>query len=196
MWLRFKTLALLLLACRLCSSSSPSVRPTDAKSFPLVGVTPDPFVSAAPLIVAAVCSDGVVLVAVHTAFANEPLLLYDEKDDTVISTTFGDDNEKSNQTTTTTTSSTTLRDLPKGYRGPFRIHSVDGFGTGLVCCGWRADSNMLTQFCRSVASEEFDTFGAPRPNIDHGNYLASEVSLWMANCAVSERVRKQKMHTY
>jgi hypothetical protein len=163
---------------RHCSSSTaPSVRPNDANSFPLAGVAPNPFVSAAPLIVAAVCSDGVVLVAVHTNFANEPLLL--DEADMVAS----DDNK--NQTNTTT-----LQDLPKGYRGPFRIYSVDGFGTGLVCAGWRADGQILAQYCRSLASEEVDVFGVPRPNADYGSYLASEASLWMAQCAVSERVRK------
>lgn len=157
------------------SGSSIGVRPTDSKPYPLAGVSPDPFVAAAPLIIAAVCSDGVILVAVHTTFANEPLL----SDDTV----------SSSSSTSSTNNSTSLQDLPKSYRGPFRIYSIDGFGTGLICAGWRADGQILAEYCRSVASDELAVFGEPRQNDDYGNYLASETSLWMAQCAVSERVR-------
>jgi hypothetical protein len=151
-------------------SSSSSVRPTDSKNVPLAGVNPDPFVAASPLIVAATCSDGVVLVAVHTTFSKEPLLL---------------DHSEVNQTAI----NGTLRDLPSGYRGPFRIYSVDGFGTGMVCAGWRADGQVLAEYCRSVASDEVAVFGTPQTSATYGQYLSSEASLWMAQCAVSERVR-------
>ena len=165
------------------SSSAPSVRPADNKGVTLVGVAPDPFVAASPLIVAAVCSDGVVLIALHTAFATEPLLLDpdEQQEDNKKEETSSDDDK--NQT------SSILGDLPKGYRGPFRIHSIDAFGTGLVTAGWRADGQILAQYCRTVASDELDVFGSPRTGSDYGTSLASEASLWMAHCAVSDKVR-------
>ena len=75
------------------------------------------------------------------------------------------------------------------FRLAFRIHQIDGHGTSLVCAGWRADAQIMVDYCRSLASTELAVFGESKPDSDYGQYIASEVSLWMAQRAVSERVR-------
>ena len=162
--------------------------------FPLVGIAADRFVSAAPLIVAAVCSDGVALIATHSAKDDEPLLLLDD-DDEDNEVGDGDLMEKSNSTLNATNGNNmTLqqpfpKDLPKRFRGPFRIHSLDRFGSCLVCAGWRADGEILADYCRSLAASEVTAFGEPQYGPEYGQYLAAEASLWMARCAVSDEVR-------
>jgi 20S proteasome alpha/beta subunit len=163
------------------AASSPAAKNIDGKGFPLAGMGPDPFVAAAPLVVAAVCSDGVVLAALHTIFSNEPLLLVGDDDE--------DDDADHN--TTLSMNATRIRDLPKGYRGSFRIHSIDGFGTGLICAGWRADARILADVCRSLAGEELDVYGTPplAGGEQYGEMLASQAAVWMAEYASSDQYR-------
>jgi 20S proteasome alpha/beta subunit len=150
------------------SFASSSATSVEAEASRMRGVGPDRFVSAAPLIVGAACADGVVLVAVHTAFSEEPLLLDEEK----------------------SSSDDKFQDLPREYRGPFRIYSIDNFGTSLACVGWRADGQILAKYCRRLAKAEMALFGAPRQQqSQYGNYLASETSSWMARTALSQRFR-------
>ena len=160
------------------SSSSSSAR-TNAPNrsendLPLHGVKPDKFVASAPLIVAAVCNDGVAIIATHTASIKEPLLM-DERDD--------------HDANTISESEHRLPlDVPSNFRGPFRIQSVDGVGTTLACAGWRTDGEMLAAAFRSLASREQDRFGEPSNAFQYGRFLAEEASTWMAKCAVSESV--------
>jgi hypothetical protein len=171
--LRFLAPLLLWLLTQSCGGTSSS----SEDGFPLAGMTADRFVSAAPLIVAAVCGDGVAVVATHTALGDEPLIL--------------DDNE-CNTTNASADASTVvanpLQDLPKSYRGPFRIHSIDSFGTCLVCTGWRADGQALAEYFQKLASSSLAVFGEGKKTVDYGHTLSTEASLWMARCAVSERV--------
>lgn len=160
------------------SSSSPS-----AASKGTMGT--DPFVSSAPLIVAAVCSDGVALIALHTAFAEEPLLLdFNEVGRNRTSPTPSTD--KGNTTTTNTT--VEIQDVPRSYRGPFRIYEIDSFGTGMVSAGWRPHGQMVADYCRDMASDELLVYGSPRMTLtycmEYGQYLARKTSQWMAYTAV------------
>eukprot|EP00586_Coscinodiscus_wailesii_P011380 CAMPEP_0172505294 /NCGR_PEP_ID=MMETSP1066-20121228/185257_1 /TAXON_ID=671091 /ORGANISM="Coscinodiscus wailesii, Strain CCMP2513" /LENGTH=172 /DNA_ID=CAMNT_0013281853 /DNA_START=90 /DNA_END=604 /DNA_ORIENTATION=+ len=140
-------------------------------SHKLKGNTPDKFVSSSPLSVAAVCSDGIALLAIHTAVSQEPLLV-DDDDDTLppghpprnetqptptnATTTTRNATNSSNDTTTTTT---TLRDLPKSHRGPTRIELIDGGGTSLLTAGWAADGATLLRQCRSIAAARAARYG-------------------------------------
>jgi hypothetical protein len=144
-------------------------------TLPLHGLKPDTFVLAAPLIVAAVCQDGVVVLAAHTTADDEPLLYHSYPD--------GDSNS-SNETT----ASSPFQDLPSTFGGPFRIQPIDAFGTTLVCTGWRADCERLITRCRALATTEMSQFGAPSQRSIYGRYLATELSFYMAQCALSERV--------
>lgn len=155
------------------------------------GPPPDPFVSSAPLIVATECSDGIALLALHTSFAEEPLLLDADEMSTK--------GESSENTTTVendaTQNSTTIeiQDVPRSYRGPFRIHLIDNFGTSMVCAGWRSHAQLIVDYCRDLAKEEFHVYGPPRMSLTHcqeyGQYLAHQTSLWIAHTGVMKRHR-------
>jgi 20S proteasome alpha/beta subunit len=138
-------------------------------SLDLFGVKPDKFVDAAPLIVAASCEDGVAMIAVHGSSLEDDLV-------------FDDSNEKGDALVI-------LKDLPTNYRGPRRIHSLDGFGSSLICAGWRTDGDTLAEKCRSLASEELDRFGEPNADQGYGRYLAQEASFFLAQCASSDDSR-------
>lgn len=138
----------------------------------LLGRNADPLVNAAPLMIGTTCQDGCVLVAVHTMFSQEPLLL-----------DMANEEENANDEG--------FQDLPKEYRGPFRVFSVDSFGTSVACVGWRADGQALVDYCKHLAKEELALYGKQsRSQVDaqYGNYLATEASMWLARSAVSGKV--------
>jgi 20S proteasome alpha/beta subunit len=138
----------------------------------LCGIKPDPFVEAAPLIVAASCRDGIVLLAIHTPDSND--IWVDEADSC-----------DSNSTDIMNTNNATIPDLAQSYRGPLRIHALDGFGSALVCAGWRTDGDALAAKCRLVAADELDRFGEPT----NGRVLAYEASFYMSQCATLDTSR-------
>jgi hypothetical protein len=128
----------------------------------------DSFVTAAPMVLGAVCKDGVALIAAHTSSAEEPLLYSihpQPSDDWFL-------------------------DLPENYAGPFRIRSVDRFGTAFVACGWRADGDYLFEKIKEVAATEILKYGSPSMT-HYRKYLASQLSLCMAQCALSDQVSKK-----
>lgn len=185
---------LFLFAISTCNAStSGSVSASSASSSrgkSSLGMQPSPFVAAAPLIAAAVCRDGVVIVAAHASAQDEPLLYHTYKDNT-------ETNENKDETITngaiTTTASVLGTDLPRDFKGPFRIQAIDAYGTTLVCAGWRSDCDILTARCRALAASETSRMGQQQQpsscagNV-YGHYLATELSLYMSHCAVSERV--------
>lgn len=154
---------------------------------------PDPFVASAPLIIAAECSDGVAMIALHTAFADEPLLL-DDTDVPIDSDQNQSDESSSIATrdvdanTTSTNETVHIHDIPRSYRGPFRIYSIDSFGTSMVFAGWRPHGQMVADHCRDLAKEELKIYGNPRMTmkycLEYGQYLARQTSLWMAYASV------------
>lgn len=134
----------------------------------LLGRHADPLVSVAPLVIGTTCQDGCVLLAVHTMFAQEPLLLDD--------TSSSEEDEG-------------LQGLPREYRGPFRVFSVDSHGTSIACAGWRADGQTLVDYCKHLAKKEVAIYGTrSQVDVQYGNYLATEASLWLARSAVSGKV--------
>lgn len=171
-------------------ASVPSLATAQSKP----GATPgrvDPFVTSAPLIVGAICSDGVALIALHTSFADEPLLLdadeplLESEDDTQGTSDIQVDNSATKKSSNGTIS---IGDVPRSYRGPFRISAVDGFGTGMVCAGWRSHGQLMVDYCRDLAKEELQVFGPPRMTTtycqEYGRYLAQQTSAWMAYSAI------------
>jgi len=136
----------------------------------LLGRHADPLVSVAPLVIGTTCQDGCVLLAVHTMFAQEPLLLDD------ISSSEEDEG---------------LQGLPREYRGPFRVFPVDSHGTSIACAGWRADGQTLVDYCKHLAKKEVAIYGTrSQVDVQYGNYLATEASLWLARSAVSGKIRQ------
>lgn len=141
---------------------------------------PDPFVEAAPLIVAVACRNGAVIIAAHTLGTDEPLI-YDSW--------LPEDSEDKGCDERVESTSCAFRNLPADYKGPFRIHSVDRYGSALVSSGWRADCEVLVEKCRSLCQIELNRFGPPSQlDGNYANMIATDLSCYLAQCAVSERV--------
>jgi len=123
------------------------------------------------------------MVASHVTSSKERLLrdIIRPEDDAA------NDNQKS--------SAAIFQDLPELYGGPFRIHTIDRYGTHLLAAGWRADCDLFTAKLRSIASREKAVFGPPTPKWGlpyYARHLAQEASYWMAQCAVSEAVSENE----
>ena len=136
------SLLILVLACPVCYSLPPihAVTATPSSRYeqslasycPRGGATAavpagmNPLVLASPLVVAAVCGDGIAILAIHTNIKVEGT----EDDDSV------------------------LHDLPIDFSGPFRIHSLDRHGTTMMTAGWRADANYFLAKLRDIYRDE------------------------------------------
>ncbi len=192
----------ILMVSIICAVSSSTTTSLNTKTITNTKAGPsriDPFVTSSPLIVAAVCSDGVALIALHTAFAEEPLLLDAEEvlqmnaNNTNASTNTSMSIPTSSDTITATSNATTvsIADVPRSYRGPFRIYSIDGFGTGMLCVGWRSHAQLVADYCRDLATEEFQIYGPPRMTStfcqEYGHFLAQQTSAWMAYTTILQR---------
>jgi hypothetical protein len=174
------TVSLILLVLLCGASPSRGAATTDDTRLPLHGVSPDRFVQGAPLTVAAVCRDGVALLAAHAPDDDEPLLYHRHFDENGV-------DERPNQDSTE--NSPAFQDLPSDFGGPFRIHPIDGTGTVLASTGWRADCERLVAVAQSLASSERLRYGPPDIGQIYSQYLATELSLYMAQCAASEGLR-------
>ena len=155
----------------------------------LSGINPDPFVLASPLIVGVVCRDGVLLIAFHSIFSsedggrNESILLRksynnngrkDEGDAVITSNNpavqssqhpycDSDSGESSKIQSSSSSIFLQQKDLPRSYRGPFRIYNLDSSGTtAMVCAGWRTDCQYLAKCIRSIDKTERLVFGDGR----------------------------------
>mmetsp|Transcript_63 Transcript_63/g.130 ORF Transcript_63/g.130 Transcript_63/m.130 type:complete len:313 (-) Transcript_63:4231-5169(-) len=159
---------------------------------------PDKFVSVAPLVVGAVCQDGVALVAHHVleqfpdeeeTQAHSEEIIHDEKDDTSLSAESNIDNKDNGEGVNDITIHQKTTGLPSYHRGPYRINPIDGFGTTLVCAGWRTDTIKLASKCRSLAATEVDRYGTPSNLRQYARFLSNEAAFWMAQCHASDGVR-------
>lgn len=115
----------------------------------------NPLVVAAPFATAAVCRDGLVLVALH------PNVLVKKG----------------------RSSSFCLTDLPRHFAGPFRIQSLDMQGsTILLTAGWRADAQFLCSKAQEICRQETEMVGSGLAA--SGRLLAWQFSLLMATCSL------------
>lgn len=176
---------------------------------PLHGIERDPFVENAPLVIAVACRDGVAIVAAtepslsssiahqpklknHNNIADsEPLMYYNADEIKNIL-------QKRESNTTTTIKEDDdgypFMDLPDTFSGPFRIQSVTNdyhrrSSTFFVSCGWKVDGYIqLRNAIRDIVDNERYTFGIVDDDEISVTLIANQVSLYMAQCAVSERV--------
>lgn len=150
----------------------------------LRGKQQDPFVQLAPLVVAMACRDGVALVAAHPWSEDDDFLLFGETDEDASNSLEGVSRNPNSNTANSALTGLPFLDLPTTYAGPLRIQSVGSQGTALVACGWRADgSGRLLEKARSLCDKELGAFGD-----EFIRFLPIQLSLYMADCAVSERV--------
>eukprot|EP00533_Pseudo-nitzschia_delicatissima_P002803 CAMPEP_0116114076 /NCGR_PEP_ID=MMETSP0327-20121206/19834_1 /TAXON_ID=44447 /ORGANISM="Pseudo-nitzschia delicatissima, Strain B596" /LENGTH=258 /DNA_ID=CAMNT_0003607447 /DNA_START=31 /DNA_END=808 /DNA_ORIENTATION=+ len=125
------------------------------RGFPLEGTTPDPFVEASMQRRGLAPGGSLGLLNQDEAY----LLL-------------------SNQQDNGTTIDPPI-DLPESYRGPFRIHSLEG--SALVCAGWRTDGIGLAEHLLAAGRKETAVFGRPHRK------LQNKASLFLANSYVSSK---------
>jgi hypothetical protein len=138
----------------------------------------DRFVQAAPLIVAAVCSDGVAVLAAHTSDDDEPLLYFSPS-------------SKETHVPPKLCEPTIpyWLDLPKDFDGPYRVQPIDENGNTLLATGWRADCDVLVERARALAALETRSHGGGSSNSNTAKMLlARQISLFMAQSDASDTV--------
>jgi hypothetical protein len=171
----------------------------------------DRFVAASPLSVAAVCQDGILILATHTSPGQEPLLLMDplssihaaateDKYSSEGSSAPSPDEPTCEEGKTTTTKELYPRLTSQNYQGPRRISflplssQVNQSGTSsrmcLVTAGWRTDCQAIVQRARGLVSSQQIRYG------DDGDtaaatlfFLSQSLSSWLAHSTVSESMR-------
>lgn len=198
------------------SRGSSKQRSTATNTYPqpLHGTGRDPFVQNAPLVIAVACRDGVVVVAATEPSSynvdkqqkekmnlsitdSEPLMYYNADE---IRETSHPDQTPNNDTVTIEqydngedddNDGYPFLDLPDTFAGPYRIQSVASSSSGdgatlFVSCGWKVDGYIhLRNAARDIFQNERNTFGDTELNLP---LFANQLSLYMAQCAVSERV--------
>lgn len=188
----------------LSSLTAPST--SQSRSVAPPGSEPDRFVSASPLVMAAICSDGICLLATHSSPAYEPLQIgvveVTEQDAKTATSTrqrdsgvnaHDDEGRPSDGASNTVVNSkedrtSQYQDLPSLYRGPTRIAWIDDTRGG-VCCvtsGWRTDCAMLISKCRSLVMSERSRYGMVDRST--GYFVASAASMWLAHGVFSDSV--------
>ena len=152
-------------------------------NFPLEGIGPDPFVEMSPLVIGVVCSDGVLLLALHSVFSEDN----DESSLLLSSEEYSNPRGGQYKNPCTTFSQEVFDqqppvDLPESFRGPFRIHSL-AEKTAMVCAGWRTDGTFLVDHLRSMEQTESAVFG------NTNQILVDRASLFLARSMVSQGKR-------
>ena len=175
----------------------------------------DAYISASPLSVAAVCSDGIALVSLHFG-----LELNGDADQQKLLPSSGDGEKKGIDERIRGL----FHDLPLSSRGPLRIEPIHDNGAtmtsacplrsppamALLTAGWRTDGMALSDAARELIMEETSLYCLPlsvtmgtssssseddaaisnngQPSY-YGRRLADGLSYYMAKCAFSEGVR-------
>lgn len=136
----------------------------------------NPLVQAAPIVAAAVCRDGVVVLALH------PFVAWGQKEE---------DESDTNQTNSTSPKRR-LHDVPPEMGGPFRLALLNNKGSMvLLTAGWRADAMAWTERLRDIAKDELRLTGTLSDCV-----LASQASLLLATSESSQKVGHKKKKQY
>ena len=146
------TAALILLVCFLCKAQI--IESTNQSSSVKNGdLIPNKFVQSSPPCLAAVCKDGVALLAVHTNIQTSPKT------------------GKKNNENYHSSDTLSFPDLPLSSRCPLRIERLDDRGSALLTCGWRVDGIILAEMGRDLCSDELMRYGGTK---DIGNRINKE----------------------
>jgi hypothetical protein len=189
---------------------SKRVSRTNTYPQPLHGVDRDPFVENAPLVIAVACRDGVAIVAAtepssssiqrqqqlklnQSIIDNEPLMYYNLNEIKGMLQKHGDHETNNDTTTSMNEDGYPFLDLPDTFAGPYRIQSATSDDrrstTCFASCGWKVDGYIhLRNAIRDLVDNERYKFGIVDDEEISIALLANQLSLYMAQCAVSERV--------
>ncbi len=108
-----------------------------------LSIKPNKYVQSSPPCLAAVCKNGIALLALHsTNIQEERHIMKRDNDDSKI------EEDKF-----------MFPDLPSGSRCPLRIERLDGRGSVLLTCGWRADGMILADIGRDLCRDEVMRYG-------------------------------------
>lgn len=138
--------------------------------------SPDSFVAESSISIAAICSDGVIMVTLHDT--KSELLLHPRK-------IFSHRKQM-------------FQDLPESSRVSLRIEAIDSYGSAMVTSGWKTDCNMLAATVREFASmhnEKFNFQESCAKNQSgisaqtYGKLIAHLSAHWLATCSFSQKAR-------
>jgi hypothetical protein len=185
---------------------------------PLHGIDRDPFVENAPLVIAVACRDGVAIVAATepppSSSSNtfpqqqqekfnpsvdiidyDPLMYYNASEikEMLQNCHDHDSNDDASTDNIDSNAGYPFLDLPDSFAGPYRIQSITSndhrSATFFVSCGWKVDGYIhLRNAARDLIENEQYQFGILNDEEMNIHLLANQLSLYMAQCAVSERV--------
>lgn len=154
----------------------------------------DPFVTASPLSVAAVCRDGVALVSLHydIDLPGKKVVKSNEEND--------EDLEAVSVINSFETSSY-FRDLPPSTRGPLRIESIHDNklrdyrapSMALLPAGWRTDGIVFADAARTLMADELRLFCPPSTMTIMPSAMPrrkSSSSSYMSSSAMNRRIAK------
>ena len=162
------TTTLQLLVVLLCCYSPVKLvlsRPSSSSSSTSNRHVPNKYVQSSPPCIAAVCKNGIALVALHANIQTEPLIR-NEND----------------------SSSTIFPDLPLVSRNPLRIERLDDRGSVLVTCGWRADGMILADVGRELCRDELMRYGHGYGRGNYGTWLGWGLVKYLVKCEARDSV--------
>ena len=136
-------------ALTIISNSQPTkAQSTGGTSSSITTPTSNRYVQSSPPCIAAVCKDGISIVALHTNIQKNPYTT-----PTTTNDRNGDDN------------SCKFPNLPFESRNPLRIERIDEKGSALVTCGWRTDGMILADVARGLCRDEVMRYGKRESSI-------------------------------
>lgn len=131
---------------------------TELSSSKVSSNIPNKYVQSSPPCVAAVCKNGVALLALHSNI--DPQILPRAQSS-------NDDNENDKEKRAVNKDDSILfPDLMLSSRNPLRIERLDDRGSALLTCGWRADGMMLADAGRDLCRDELMRYGRRELNIN------------------------------
>ena len=136
----------------------------------------NPLVVSSPVVAAAVCRDGIVLLACHHKILASPQQQQQQPSEVNDDSRDDDVDDSSSQNL--------FRDLPVEFGGPFRIQSLDLQGTALMTAGWRPHAHYFIAKAQELYKDENETVGSDVSIA----LLASQLSLLLATTAVGSDV--------
>lgn len=175
----------------------------------------DRWVMASPLSCAAVCKDGIAIVATHesaaSSYSDEPLLLPITTTTTTATDSSDSTINKEEDKAKGDEKMMRFKSLPKTYKGPLRIEQILDTTTSsyyILSAGWRTDCMTMKEYCRTKLHQERKKFGilslgkeqttetstTTKPqsmmiNDNESEILGESASFYMAQCEFSESVR-------
>ena len=135
-------------------------------------ILPNKYVQSSPPCVAAVCKNGVALLALHSNIDPQLLPRVQNDNDNNNSNNNSDDNRNDStdnnmgEREQEKEDDVLFPDLTLASRNPLRIERLDDKGSALLTCGWRTDGMSLADVGRDLCRDELVRYGRCESNIN------------------------------